>query len=82
MICLIYQGVRYHKDKDSEEYARPLYEALNQTMLTQYILWYGSLWYPVRSSSLKNKQIFLLVISKLMSAFSTVQLDVAKNHIN
>ena len=74
--------VRYHKDKDSEEYARPHYEALNQTLLAQYILWYGSLWYPVRSSRLKNKQIFLLVISKLMSAFSTVQLDVAKNYIN
>ena len=82
MICLIYQGVRYHKDKDSEEYARPYYEVLNNTLLAQYILWSGSLWYPVRSSRLKNKQIFLLVISKLMPAFSTVQLDVTKNHIN
>ena len=31
---------------------------------------------------LKNKRIFSLVISALMPAFSTVQLDVAKNHIN
>ena len=31
---------------------------------------------------LKNKRIFSLVISKLRPAFSTVQLDVAKNHIN
>ena len=82
MICLIYQGVRYHKDKDPEEYARPYYEALNNTLLAQYILCSGSLWYPVRSSRFKNKRIFLLVISKLMFAFSTVQLDVTKNHIN
>ena len=49
---------------------------------SQYILWSGSLWYPGRSSILKNKRIFLLVISELMPAFSTVQLDVGKNHIN
>ena len=42
----------------------------------------GSLWDPVRSSMLKNKRIFSLVISNLIPAFSTVQLDVAKNHIN
>ena len=30
-----YQAVRYHKDGDSEEYARTYYEALNQTLLTQ-----------------------------------------------
>ena len=34
-ICLIYQVVRYHKDEDSEEYARTYYGALNQTLLTQ-----------------------------------------------
>ena len=49
---------------------------------SQYILWSGSLWYPGRSSILKNKRIFLLVISELMPAFSTVQLDAGKNHIN
>ena len=49
---------------------------------SQYILWFESLRYPVRSSMLKNKRIFSLIISKLMPAFSTVQLDVAKNHIN
>ena len=49
---------------------------------SQYILWSGSLWYPVRNSLLKNKRIFSLVISKLMPAFSTAQLHVAKNHIN
>ena len=38
--------------------------------------------YPVRSSMLRNKWIFSLVISKLMPAFSTVQLDVVKDHIN
>ena len=27
--CLIYQVDRYHKDEDSEEYARTYYEALN-----------------------------------------------------
>ena len=31
---------------------------------------------------LKNKPIFSLVMSTLMPAFSTVQLDVAKNYIN
>ena len=30
----------------------------------------GSLWHPLSSSMLKNERIFLLVISKLMSAFS------------
>ena len=30
----------------------------------------------------KNNRIFSLVISKLMPAFSTVQLDVARNHIH
>ena len=49
---------------------------------SQYILWFGSLWYPVRSSMFKNKQILSLVILKLMPVFSTVQLDVAINHIN
>ena len=49
---------------------------------SQYILWSGSLWYPVRSSTLKNRRIFWLVISRSMPDFSTVQLDVAKNHIN
>ena len=34
-VCLIYQVVRYHKDYDSEEYARTYYEALNQTLVTQ-----------------------------------------------
>ena len=48
----------------------------------QYTLWSGSLWYLVRSSMRKNKQILLLAIWKLMPALSTVQLDVAKNHIN
>ena len=51
-------------------------------VVSQYILWSGSLWYPLRSSMLKNKRIFSLAISKLIPAFSAVQLDVAKNHIN
>ena len=33
-----------HKDEDSEEYGRTYYKALNQTLLTQYILWFGRLW--------------------------------------
>ena len=49
---------------------------------SQYTLWSGSLWYPVRSSLLKNKRFFSFLISKLMPAFSTVKLDVAKNHIS
>ena len=49
---------------------------------SQCILRSGSLWYPARSSMLKNKRDFLLIISKLMPAFSTVQIDVAENHIN
>ena len=49
---------------------------------SQYVLWPGSLWYPVRSSTLKNKPIFSLVIPKSVSAFSTVQLDAAKNPIS
>ena len=39
----IFQVVRYHKDEDSEEYARTYYEALNHILLTQYILWSGRL---------------------------------------
>ena len=49
---------------------------------SQYILLSGSLWYPLRSSMIKNKRIFSLEISKLILAFMFVQLDVAKNHIN
>ena len=37
---------------------------------SQYILQYRSLWHPLSSSMLKNKRIFSLVISKLMSSFS------------
>ena len=43
-ICLIYLVARYHKTEDSEEYASTYYRALSQTLLTQYILWSGSLW--------------------------------------
>ena len=79
----------YHKDKYSEEYTRTYYEALNQTLLHKSIggrlpihfkVW--KLMVPVRCSMLKNKRIFSLVISRSMPDFSTVQLDVAKNHIN
>ena len=35
----------------------------------QYILRFRSLWHPLSSSMLINKQIFSLVISKLISAF-------------
>ena len=49
---------------------------------SQYVLWSGSLWYTVRSSMLKNKRYFSFLISEFTPAFSTVQLDVAKNHIN
>ena len=94
-ICLVYEVVCYHKNEDSEEYAGTSYEALLIQTLTdlaytkvsgvasQYILWSGSLCYPVGiSSMLKNKRIFSLAISKLIPASSAVQLDVAKNHIN
>ena len=37
---------------------------------------------PSRSSMLKNKQTFSIVILKLIPAFSTAQFDVAKNYIN
>ena len=49
---------------------------------SQYVLWSGSLCYPLRSIMLKNKRIFSLVISKLMPAFSTVQFDVTQSYIN
>ena len=49
---------------------------------SQYILWSESLWYPAKSNIHKNKCIFSLVISKLISALSTVQIDAAKNYIN
>ena len=51
---------------------------------SQYVLQSESLQHPLSSSMLKNKIIFLLVISKLMSVFSlmTVQLGEASNHIN
>ena len=76
-ICFIFQVVHCLKG-DSAEYARTYYEALNQTLLaqkypgvvSQYILRFGSLWHPLSSSMLKNKQIFSLIISKLISAFS------------
>ena len=89
IICIIYQVVHYHEDKDSEEFAQTYYEALNQTLATQvsvvasqHILWSGSSWYPIRSSTLKNKQIFSIVISKLLPVFSTVQLEVPEYLIN
>ena len=49
---------------------------------SQYILWSGSLWYPLRKSMLKNNRVFSSVISKLIPALSAEQLDVGKNHIN
>ena len=33
-ICLIYQIIQCHKDRDSKEYGQTYYEALNQTLLT------------------------------------------------
>ena len=39
-------------------------------VISQYILRSGSLWYPLSTSMFKDKQIFLLVVSKLMAAFS------------
>ena len=75
-ICLIFQVVRCHKDRDSEEYTLTYYETLNQTFLTQKYwgrlpinLRSGSLLHPLRSSMLTNKQVFSLVISKLMYVF-------------
>ena len=47
---------------------------------SQYILWSGSLWYPVRSSVLKNRGFFSLIFSKLMPAFSTVQLGTFRHN--
>ena len=57
-ICLIYQVVRYHKDEDSEEYARTYYGVFTKVLgfASRYIiLWPGSLRYPVRRNTLKNK---------------------------
>ena len=45
------------------------YKRLSGVVL-QFILWSGSLWLPLSITMLKNKRIFLLVTSKLMSAFS------------
>ena len=93
-ICLAYQVVCYHKNEDSEEYAQTSYVALLirpysdlaytivSGVASQYILWPGSLWYPLRSSMFKNKRISSLVISKVIPDFSAVELDEAKNHIN
>ena len=39
-------------------------------VFSQYSLQSGSSWHPLSSSMLKNKRIFSLVFSKLMSAFS------------
>ena len=39
-------------------------------VVSQYILWSGSLWHPFRSSMLKNKRIFSLVMSEVIYAFS------------
>ena len=39
IICIIYQVVHYHEDKDSEEFAQTYYEALNQTLATQKYQW-------------------------------------------
>ena len=49
---------------------------------SQYVLWPGSIRYPVRSSMLKSKRIFSLVISRSTPNLSTVQPGVTKNHIN
>ena len=68
--CVIHQVVRYHKDEDSEQ--SDLGHTKVSGVASQYILWSGSLCYPVRGSMLKNKQIFSLVISKSMPGFSTV----------
>ena len=91
-ICLAYQVVCCHKNEDSEEYEdssnvlRGLaYSDLTYTKVSevasQYILSSGSLWYPLKSSMLKNKRIFSLVLSKLTPTFLSVQLDVAENYI-
>ena len=39
-------------------------------VVSQYILRSGRLWHLLTSTMLKNKQIFSLIISKLISAFS------------
>ena len=83
-ICLLSQRLRIRRIRSNVLRGIESYFTYTKVsaVASQYILWSGSLWYPVRSSMLKNKRIFLLVISKLKPAFSTVQLDVAKNHIN
>ena len=39
-------------------------------VVSQHVLWSGSLWQPLSTSILKNKRFFSLLISKLLSAFS------------
>ena len=82
--CLLSQRSRFRKI--CSNVLRGIESGLAYTKVSgvasQYILWSQSLWYPVRSRTLKNKLFLSLVISKLMPAFSTVQLDVAKDHIN
>ena len=46
---------------------------------SQYILWFESLWYQLRSSMLKDKRVFSLLIYKLIPAFLAAQLDVSTN---
>ena len=50
-------------------------------VVSQYILWSGSLWHPLSSSMFKNEWIFLLVISKLMPVFSLWLYNVVKPKI-
>ena len=93
-ICLVYKVACYQKIKILKNTLKGLtrpcsprsYSELSYTevsgVASQYILWYGNFRYSLRSSILKSKRIFSVVISKLIPAFSTLQLDVAKNHIN
>ena len=80
-----------HCDADFEEYAQTYNKLLDQTLYksvgaaSQYILQSGSLWHPLRRSTLKNKRHVSLVFLKLVYVCVlsiTVQLGVANNDIN
>ena len=81
-ICLLSQRLRIRRIRSNVLRGIESYFTYTKVsaVASQYILWSGSLWYPVRSSMLKNRRFYSLVISKLMPAFSTVQVGTVRHN--
>ena len=84
--CSLSQGWRFQRLlsnllRDIESYLA--YTKVSRAV-SQYILWFGSLWQRLSGRILKNKRIFFISNFKTNVCFlnMTVQLGVANNHIN